>query len=260
LVNERIWRNEAVATDELSQDAARKTGAIAFFGEKYGDKVRVVQMAESKEFCGGTHVARTGDIGLFKITEEMGIAQGVRRIVAVTGPGALEYVQKLESTVGAIAERVKAGGADVVEKVHKLREETRTLQKKIDERQHKLASGGSRDLLSDARDVGGVKVLATKTDLADAKALRDVGDKLRDKLGSGVLVLAGVADGKVALLAMVTKDLVGRFQAGKIIGEIAPLVGGRGGGRPDMAQAGGSKAAGGEAALGKVIDIVRGSA
>jgi alanyl-tRNA synthetase len=256
LVNERVWRNEPVGTDELSLDDARKTGAIAFFGEKYGDKVRVVQMTESKEFCGGTHVARTGDIGLFKITEEMGIAQGVRRIVAVTGPGALDYVQRLESTVGAIAERVKAGGADVVEKVDKLREETRTLQKKIEELQRKLASGGSRDLLSDARDVGGVKLLATKTDLADPKALRDVGDKLRDKMGSGVLVLAGVADGKVALLAMVTKDLAERFHAGKIIGEIAPLVGGRGGGRPDMAQAGGSNADGVDAALAKVAEIV----
>src|SRR5262249_11713910 len=134
------------------------------------------------------------------------------------------------------------------------------VQKQVAELQRKLAAGGARDLLAEVRTSGGVKVLATRTDVADAKALREVGDKLRDKLGSGVLVLAGVADGKVALLAMVTKDLTGRFQAGKIIGEIAPLVGGRGGGRPDMAQAGGSHADGGGAALAKVIDIVRGSA
>jgi len=259
LVNERIWRNQPVLTEVLPVEQARQSGAIAFFGEKYGDRVRVVQMAESKEFCGGTHVGATGDIGLFKITEEMGIAQGVRRLVAVTGPGALEYVQWLEDRLGQVAQKLRVGGGDVVEKVEKLQEESRALQKQLAELQRKLAAGGARDLLAEVRTSGGVKVLATRTDVADAKALREVGDKLRDRLGSGVLVLAGVADGKVALLAMVTKDLTGRFSAGKIIGEIAPLVGGRGGGRPDMAQAGGSNADGVDAALARVHELVRGT-
>jgi alanyl-tRNA synthetase len=259
LVNERIWRNEPVSTDVLAIEDARKRGAIAFFGDKYGDRVRVVQMAESQEFCGGTHVRATGDIGLFKIVEETGIAQGVRRIVAVTGRGALEYVQRLEAVVGEIAERVKAGPADVVEKVDKLSAELRARDKQLADLQRKLAAGGTRDLLADVREVGGVRLLATRTDVADAKALRDVGDQLRDKLGSGVLVLAGVADGKVALLAMVTKDLVERFSAGEIVKQLAPLVGGRGGGRPDMAQAGGSQPEGVDAALLRAAEIVAGS-
>src|SRR5439155_14756183 len=152
LVNDRVRRNVPADTAVLAIAEAKKAGAIAFFGEKYGDTVRVLTMAESKEFCGGTHVARTGDIGLFKITEETGIAQGVRRIVAVTGPGALSYVQKIEYTLGEVAERVKAGGADVVEKIDKLREESRLLQKKIDDLQRKLAGGGVRDLMSEVRE------------------------------------------------------------------------------------------------------------
>jgi alanyl-tRNA synthetase len=258
LVNERIWRNDPVGTDDLPIEQAKQSGAIAFFGEKYGERVRVVKMAESIEFCGGTHVRATGDIGLFKITEEAGIAQGVRRIVAVTGPGALGYVQRMEHTLGEVAERLRAGGADVLDKIEKIQAEARAKDKQIVDLQRKLAGGGGRDLMADVREVGGVRVLAARTDVADAKALRELGDQLRDKLQSGVVVLAGVEGDKVALIAMVTKDLTSKVQAGKIIGEIAPIVGGRGGGRPDMAQAGGNQPGNVDQALERAVAIVGG--
>ncbi len=259
-VNERIWRNEQVNTAVMDAKGARETGALAFFGEKYGDQVRVVQMAESKEFCGGVHVHATGDIGLFKITDEAGISQGTRRIVAVTGPGALEYVQQIEDTVEQVAERVRASATDVVEKVDRLRDENRALQRQVEELQRKLATTGSRDLMSDLRDLGGIKVLATRTEASDPKALRSLGDDLRDRLKSGVLALAGIADGKVSLVTMVTKDLTDRFSASQILEQIAPLVGGRGGGRPELAQGSGSRPEGVDAALAKVYELVKAAA
>jgi len=256
LVNERVWRNDEVATEELEIEAARQSGAIAFFGEKYGDVVRVVRMGDSKEFCGGTHVHATGDIGLFKIVEESGIAQGVRRIVGVTGPGALDYVNRLEDTVTAVADTVRATGTDVVDKVERLRDEQRALQRQIAELQRKLAQGATAAAPVDVREVNGIKVMTAETDLADRKLLRERGDALKQQLGSGVVVLAGVDGDQVALLAMVTRDLTSRVSAGAIIGAIAPIVGGRGGGNPELAQAGGNLPDQVPTALARVYELV----
>jgi alanyl-tRNA synthetase len=258
LVNERIRRNAATDTAVLPIAEAKQAGAIAFFGEKYGDTVRVVTMGESKEFCGGTHVARTGDIAFFKITEETGVAQGVRRLEAVTGAGALAYVRRMESELLESGALLRAGEFEIAARIGKLQSELREQEKEIEKLRRKLASGGGRDLVSEAQDVGGVRVLATRADVADAKALRDVGDQLRDKLRSGVIVLAGVEGQKIALVAMVTNDLISRFNAGKIVGEVAKAVGGKGGGRPDMAQGGGSEPQHLDAALARVYDLVRG--
>jgi alanyl-tRNA synthetase len=258
LVNERVRRNAATDTAVLPIAEAKQAGAIAFFGEKYGDSVRVVTMGESKEFCGGTHVARTGDIAFFLITDETGIAQGVRRIEAVTGAGALGYVRRLEGEIGDTARLLRAGGFEIAARVAKLQSELRDQATEIDKLKRKLASGGGRDLASEARDVGGVRVLATRADVADAKALREVADQLRDKLRSAVIVLAGVEGDKIALVATVTSDLTGRFNAGKIVGVVAAAIGGKGGGRPDMAQGGGSQPENLDGALERVFDLIRG--
>ena len=259
LVNERVRKNAATDTAVLPIADAKKAGAIAFFGEKYGDTVRVVTMGESKEFCGGTHVARTGDIAFFLITEEAGVAQGVRRIEAVTGAGALGFVRRLEGELGETGRLLRSGSFEVAARVAKLQAEQRDQQKEIETLRRKLASGGGgRDLASEARDVNGVRVLATRVDGADAKALREVADQQRDKLKSGVIVLAGVEGDKIALVSMVTPDLVGKFNAGKIVGEVAKAIGGKGGGRPDMAQGGGSEPQNLDAALARVFDLVRG--
>ena len=194
----------------------------------------------STELCGGTHVARAGDIGLCKIIGETGVAQGVRRIEAVSGAGALAYLRRLEGELGATSARLKAAPFEVAQRVDKVLAEQKKLEKTIDELKGKLASGGARDLMSDVVDVDGIKVLATSTEVADAKALRSTGDALRDKLGSGIVVLAGVDGDKVSLLAMVTKDLTSRFHAGNLLKTVATALGGRGGGRPDMAQGGAS--------------------
>ena len=258
LVNARIRGNVATDTAVLPIADAKQAGAIAFFGEKYGDTVRVVSMAESKEFCGGTHVARTGDIAFFKITEETGVAQGVRRLEAVTGAGALEHVRRMESELLAAGEQLRAGPFEIAARVEKLQAEAREREREIEKLKRKLASGGGRDLASEARDIGGVRVLATRADVADPKALREVADQLKDKLRSGVIVLAGVEGDKIALVSMVTSDLATRFNAGKIVGEVARRVGGKGGGRADMAQGGGSDPAQLDAALAQVFELVGG--
>ncbi len=258
LVNARIRKNVATDTAVLAIADARQAGAIAFFGEKYGDTVRVVTMGESKEFCGGTHVARTGDIAFFKLTEETGVAQGVRRIEAATGAGALAYVRKMEGELLESGRLLRAGEFEIAARIGKLQADQRALEKELDKLRRKLASGGGRDLVAEARDVNGVRVLATRADVADPKALREVADQLRDKLGSSVIVLAGVEGDKIALVSMVSPDLVGKHHAGKIVGEVAKAVGGKGGGRPDMAQGGGSDPAALDAALAKVFDLVRG--
>ena len=258
LVNERVRQNVAADTAVLPIGEAKQAGAIAFFGEKYGDSVRVVTMGESKEFCGGTHVARTGDIAFFLITEEAGVAQGVRRLEAVTGAGALGFVRRLEGELGETGRLLRAGSFEIAARVAKLQAEQREQQKEIEALRRKLASGGGRDLAAEVRDVGGVRVLATRVDGADVKALREVADQQRDKLRSCVLVLAGVEGDKIALVAMVTPDLVGKFNAGKIVGEVAKAVGGKGGGRADMAQGGGSEPQHLDAALARVFDLVRG--
>ncbi|MCU1278089.1 MAG: alanyl-tRNA synthetase, partial [bacterium] len=258
LVNDEIRRNADSVITVMSFDEAKKSGAVALFGEKYGDTVRVMRIgSRSVELCGGTHVRRAGDIGLFKITAEVGVAQGVRRIEAVTGGGALDWVRRIESELAHVAGVVRAAPLEAAARVEKLQEELKAQRREIDDLKRKMAmGGGGRDLLSSVREVGGIKVLSTRADVGDPKALREVADQLRDKLKSGVIVLGGVADGKVALVAAVTADLVGRVHAGKIIGEVAKLVGGKGGGRPDLAQAGGTDAARLDEALESVYKLI----
>ena len=221
------------------------------FGEKYGDRVRVVGIGnESLEFCGGTHVRRAGDIGLFKILSEAGVAQGVRRIEAVTGAGALDYLRRIEDELAKAGERLKAAPFEVAHRVDKLLADQKNLDRELDKLKARIASGGgARDLMAETVTVKGIKVLAAQVDVDDAKVLRDTGDRLRDKLGSGVVVLAGTGGAEVKLVAMVTKDLVDKVSAGKLLGEVAALLGGRAGGKPDMAQGGGKDAAAVPAAL-----------
>ncbi|MGE5185692.1 MAG: alanine--tRNA ligase [Acidobacteriota bacterium] len=245
LVNAEIRRNIDSKVEVLPIDQAKQRGAVAMFGEKYGERVRVVSIgSESLEFCGGTHVRRAGDIGLFKILSEVGVAQGVRRIEAVTGAGALDYLRRLEGELHAAGERLRASPFEVAQRVDKLLADQKQLDREIEKLKQRLASGGgARDLMAETVTVKGIKVLAAAVDVDDAKVLRDTGDQLRDKLGSGVVVLAGTGGAEVKLVAMVTKDLVQRVQAGKLLGEVAAHLGGRAGGRPDMAQGGGKDAA-----------------
>jgi alanyl-tRNA synthetase len=257
LVNAEIRHNQDSVVDVRGFEEAKKLGAVALFGEKYGDQVRVMRIGrKSMELCGGTHVPRAGDIGLFKITQELGIAQGVRRLEAVTGKGAVEYVQKLEDELARAAERTRSPLFQVASQVERLQKELKERERRIEELQRKLASGGGRDLLADARDVAGVKVLSARTDVGDPKALREVADQLRGKIKSGVIVLGGVGDGKVSLVAAVTADLTQRVHAGKIISEISKLVGGKGGGKPDLAQGGGTDVAKLDEALAAVYALV----
>jgi alanyl-tRNA synthetase len=251
LVNAEVRRNLDSVVEVLPIAEAKQRGAVAMFGEKYGDQVRVVSIGgESIEFCGGTHVRRAGDIGLFKILSEAGVAQGVRRIEAVTGAGALDYLRRLEDELARAGERLKAAPFEVAARVDKLIADSRAQDRELDKLKQRLASGGgARDLLAEVVTIKGVKVLAASVEVDDAKVLRDTGDQLRDKLGSGVIVLAGTGGAEVKLVAMVTKDLVGKVQAGKLLGEIATVLGGRAGGRPDMAQGGGKDASQVPAAL-----------
>ena len=242
LVNAEIRKNVDSVIEVLSIDEARQRGAVAMFGEKYGETVRVVRIGEpSLEFCGGTHVRRAGDIGLLKIISEAGVAQGVRRIEAVTGAGALEYVRHLEDELGHIGDRLKTPMFEIAARVDKMLADARATEKQVDALKTKLASGGgSRDLMSEVVTIKGVKVLAVALPADDAKVLRETGDQLRDKLGAGILVLAGVGSDDVKLLAMSTKDFEGRVHAGKLLSEIAQQLGGKAGGRADMAQGGAS--------------------
>jgi alanyl-tRNA synthetase len=241
IVNEQIRLNSAADTRVLSYDEAIAEGALAFFGDKYGDSVRVLKLGDySMELCGGTHVARAGDIGLFKIVSESGIAAGVRRIEAVTGRGALHWVRRSEAALQSVAALLRGGRDDVEAKVSQLVERNRGLEREIDTLKQKLASGSGRDLLGEAREVNGVRLIVARIDGADSKSLRASADQLKDKLGSGIVVLGGIEDDKVRLVAGVTKDLTARYRAGEIIKPIAAHVGGSGGGRPDFAQAGGT--------------------
>jgi alanyl-tRNA synthetase len=242
LVNDQIRRNSGAEIRVVPFEEAIAGGALAFFGDKYGDRVRVLRLGDfSTELCGGTHVSRSGDIGLFKIISEGGIAAGVRRIEAIAGQGALDWVNSNESLLKQVATLVKGGRDEVADKVTQLLERTRSLEREIQTLRGRLASGGSRDLLQEAKDVKGVRVLAARLDGVDAKALRDAADQLKDRLGSGVVVLGAVEDGKVRLVAAVSKDLTESLSAGRLIQPVAERVGGRGGGRPDFAQAGGSE-------------------
>ncbi|MDP8566888.1 alanine--tRNA ligase [Methylophilus aquaticus] len=242
LVNAEVLANQATQARVMDIESAQKTGAMMLFGEKYGDEVRVLDIGSSRELCGGTHVSRTGDIGLFKITAESGVAAGVRRVEATTGTGALAYIGETEKNLQAIAAAVKATPAEAAERVTQLVDASRSLEKELARLKSKLASAQGDELLNQAQDVHGVKVLAATLEGADANTLRETMDKLKDKLKSAVIVLASVADGKVSLAAGVTADLIAKVKAGELVNHVAGQVGGKGGGKPDMAMAGGTDA------------------
>jgi alanyl-tRNA synthetase len=259
LVNEEIRRNTAAETAEMAYDAAVAAGAIALFGEKYEKDVRVLRMGEfSMELCGGTHVARTGDIGLFKIVSESGVAAGVRRIEAITAEGAFDYVENTDQLVKEVAGLVRGTREDLKSKVSDALERIRQLEKENRQLKDRLASGQGTDLSASARDIGGVKLVAAQVEGADAGALRNAVDQLKDKLKSAVIVLASVdASNKITLVAGVTADQTAKVKAGELVGTVAAQVGGKGGGRPDFAQAGGNNPAALGAALASVEPFVR---
>jgi len=242
LVNAEILLNAATDASEMDMEAAQKTGAMMLFGEKYGDKVRVLSIGSSKELCGGTHVGRTGDIGFFTITAEGGVASGVRRIEAVTGMAALHYVQAMESTLGGVAGTLKVTPHEVPARIGMLMEQMRDLEKEMVAIKGKLASSQGDELMGQAVDVNGIKVLAAKLVGADAKMLRDTLDKLKDKLKTAVIVLAAVDGDKVQIAAGVTADTLNKVKAGELVNFVAQQVGGKGGGKADMAMAGGTDA------------------
>ena len=249
LVNAKVLTNAPIETEVLPVAEAKARGAMAIFEEKYGDVVRVLTMTkDSVELCGGTHARALGDIGLFKIVSEGGVAAGVRRIEAATGLNALAYVRQLEGTVKSAARVVRSGTADLPEKIEKLLEKDRQLEKEVQDLKRKLAMGGGAgagggldEIVRTAREIPGGTALAAKVDAADVATLREMADKLRDKLGDAVVLVASVAGGKVQLVVTVSKSLVGRYKAGDIVKQVAEVVGGSGGGRPDMAQAGGTQ-------------------
>ena len=241
LVNAEILANAATQARVMAIDDAQKTGALMLFGEKYGDEVRVLDIGSSRELCGGTHVARTGDIGLFKIVAESGVAAGVRRVEAVTGGHALAYLQSLEGTMNALAATLKAAPAEVPGRLTQVLDQVRSLEKEIAALKGKLASAQGDELLAQAVDVKGIKVLAALLDGADARTLRETLDKLKDKLKTAAIVLATVEGGKVQIAAGVTADSVARIKAGELVNFVALQVGGKGGGKADMAMAGGTE-------------------
>ncbi|WP_455217462.1 alanine--tRNA ligase [Kaarinaea lacus] len=258
LVNEQIRANLAVETKLMSQEDAMASGAMALFGEKYGDTVRVLSMGDfSVELCGGTHVDRTGDIGVFKITSEGGVAAGVRRIEAVSGAGALRYIGETEKNLSRIADLLKADPATAEARVRQLLDRGRALEKEVEQLKARLASSQGGDMASQAVEIDGIKVLAAKLDGGDAKSLRDTVDQLKNKLGSAAVVLAAVNGDKISLVAGVTKEETSRIRAGDLVNSVALQVGGKGGGRPDMAMAGGNDPSRLAEALKAVPDWVR---
>ncbi|BDD85785.1 alanine--tRNA ligase [Desulfofustis limnaeus] len=256
-VNTHIRENRPVGTRMLNRAEALEEGAVALFGEKYGETVRVVQIdAVSKELCGGTHVTATGSIGLFKIVSESGIAAGVRRIEAVTGNGALTLLQTMATRESALCRRLNVTAEELPEKVESLLEQQKKLEKHVATLSMQLASSDLDKVFSSAQNVSGVRVIASRIQLDNPKTLREVGDRVRDRMGSGVAVLGGEFGGKAALLALVSKDLTGTVKAGEVVSRVAEVVGGKGGGRPDMAQAGGPLADKLDEALAAVSGIV----
>jgi alanyl-tRNA synthetase len=258
LVNAQVRENHLVETRIMALEDAKASGAMALFGEKYDDQVRVLRMGDfSTELCGGTHVKAVGDIGLFKLVSEQGVAAGVRRIEAMTGARAVQWMEDDEARLARIAELVKAGREDVDQKVQQVLERNRALERELERLKAKLASAAGSDLASRAIEVDGVNVLAAKLDGADPKSLRETLDQLKNKLGSAVIVLSAVSGEKVSLVAGVTQDLTDRVKAGDLVNAVASQVGGRGGGRPDMAQAGGNDPAALTLALEAVPSWVR---
>jgi alanyl-tRNA synthetase len=252
IVNAEILANEATQARVMDIESAQKTGAMMLFGEKYGDEVRVLDIGSSRELCGGTHVARTGDIGLFKIVSESGVAAGVRRVEATTGEGALRLVQQQQALLEQAAREFKAPVQELPAKIAQVMDNVKALEKELARLKSKLASSQGDELASQAVDVAGIKVLAATLESADANALRETMDKLKDKLKSAAIVLASVNDGKVSLAAGITADQTAKLKAGELVNFVAQQVGGKGGGKPDMAMAGGSDAAKLPQALGSV--------
>ncbi|MDO9450241.1 MAG: alanine--tRNA ligase, partial [Rugosibacter sp.] len=257
-VNAEILTNAATNARVLPLEEAKKTGAMMLFGEKYGDEVRVLEIGSSRELCGGTHVARTGDIGLFKITLETGVAAGVRRIEAVCGDIALAQIQASQYLLDIVATEIKSPLPEVAERVVQMLNHVKQLEKEVARLTSKLAAHQGDDLAAQAVEVNGLYVLAARLDTADINALRATMDKLKNKLKSAVIILASVSDGKVSLIAGVTSDLTSRFKAGELVNFVAAQVGGKGGGRADMAQAGGTDAAALPAALASVKAWIEG--
>jgi alanyl-tRNA synthetase len=264
LANRAILANHSVATDQLSMEQAKSRGAMMLFGEKYGDSVRVLTMGDSVELCGGTHARATGDIGMLKVTGEQGVAAGVRRIVAATGFGAMAYLRELEDTLERSAALLKASPPDLPTRIEKLLASERALEKKLAETQRKLTSGNVSDgpdgLIAQARQVAGVNVLSARTQVTDRAALRELAEQLRDRLNPSVVLLGSEAEGKAQLVLTVSKGLTERLKAGQLIRPIAEMVGGSGGGRPDMAQAGGTQLDKLDDALGALYKVVEQSA
>jgi alanyl-tRNA synthetase len=241
IVNAEILANAESQARVMSIEDAQKTGAMMLFGEKYGDVVRVLDIGSSCELCGGVHVKRTGDIGLFKIVAESGVAAGVRRVEAMTGEGALALVQQQEQQLQQVADAVKSQPQEAAARIVQILDNVKSLEKELAALKSKLASAQGDELLAQAHNINGVSVLAAKLDGADAAVLRETLDKLKDKLKSAVILLASVNDGKVSLIAGVTADATTKVKAGELVNFVAQQVGGKGGGRPDMAQAGGTQ-------------------
>jgi alanyl-tRNA synthetase len=241
-VNAEILANAPTQARVMDIESAKATGAVMLFGEKYGETVRVLDIGSSRELCGGTHVSRTGDIGLFKVVSEGGVAAGIRRIEAVTGANALAYTQQLESTVAGMAGALKAAPSELQGRVGQVLDQVRALEREVAQLKGKLASSQGDELVARAVDVKGLKVLAARLDGADAKTLRETMDKLKDKLKTAAIVLAAVDGGKVQIAAGVTADSMGKVKAGELVNFVAQQVGGKGGGKPDMAMAGGTDA------------------
>jgi alanyl-tRNA synthetase len=258
IANAYIRMNAPVETTVMDKEEAMKTGAVAVFDEKYGATVRVVKMGNfSIELCGGTHVENTGAIGAIKILSESAVAAGVRRIEAITGEEAAKYTQRLEKELKRAAQVLKVSPLEVVDRIEKLLKHQRELEREIETLKGKLTTRDSRDMMDKVREVNGIKILSTQVEAPDVQTLRDYGDKIRDRLGSGIVLLGSQVDGKAMILCMVTKDLTNRFHSGEIVRKIAPLVEGKGGGKPEMAQAGGPRGDKLEEALEKIWEIVK---
>jgi alanyl-tRNA synthetase len=256
-VNGKIRQNIGIGTQEMETREAIEGGATALFGEKYADKARVVSIGDfSKELCGGTHTSRTGDVGLFKITSETGIAAGVRRIEALTGEDAIQYIRQEEEELKRVASMVKAPAGEAASKVEKLLDHQRRLERELESLRQRLASGKSTDLMDQVKVIEGVKVLAAQVEANDPKSLRNIGDTLRDRIRSGIVLLGSIRGLKIFLVMMVTQDLVSRFSAHTMMKRVADTMGGTGGGRPDMAQAGGTDVSKLDHALGSIYKIV----
>jgi alanyl-tRNA synthetase len=257
-VNERVRLDAEVKIEESSFDEAIRKGALAFFGDKYGDHVRVVKIGDfSTELCGGTHVHRSGEIGIFKLQTEGGVAAGVRRIEAVTGEGALDLIRKYEQKLREIGALVRASGDETVEKVKKLLQQQKEFEREVERLRGQMGKNQIPDLLAKRQNIDGADVLITQVDGVDAKQLREIADQLKEKMGSGFIFLAGPREDNVTLVSSVSPDLTKRYHAGNIVKEVAPIVGGGGGGRPDFAQAGGKDPSKTDEVLKRVWDIIK---